>query len=127
MRLINMIILLTCISFTSSAQYQIPTSYDDILAFSESWAKCHFNDCYPNRKFQKIWRLTTYEEMHDDDGDYEFVQGKIYYTNYIDLPQTNMFQMKIYSDKVVFYKQSLSVVSGKWEWEICSKRRGNCR
>jgi hypothetical protein len=103
--------------------YKIPYTYEDCFNYANKWCSIYFNGCYDGRKYQKIWRLTENYQMHDDDGDYTFIQGKIYYKNYLDIPQTNLFQMKIYKNKVKFYKQSLSVVSGNWEWEVCTKMR----
>lgn len=127
MKLFLISIFFITIFHNSNAQtYPLPNSYEDCLIIANRWCDCYFNQCYSGRKFKKIWNISDIYQMNDSYGKYTFIQGKIQYSNVLDIQQTFLFKMKVYVDEIVFFKQSLSIISGNLEWERCSRKRGYC-
>ncbi len=111
----------------NAQNYQLPSTYDECMRAATNWCNCYFNECYSGRKFKEIYSIKEYYQMNDELGDHTYIQGKVHYDNYLDLPQSWVFIMKVYGDKIIFSKQSVSPSTGKLVWETCSKRRGYCR
>lgn len=120
---LNIFFITLFVSQSSFCQKRIPGTFDEVNDFLNQWCKQNFNNCYSGREFKEIAFIEHYTRMTENDVEYEWVQGKLHYSNYIGLPQSVVFQVYIYSDKVKFQKQTLSVSTGKLEWETCIKYR----
>ncbi len=55
------------------------------------WCKRYFNECFPLRKFTRMMLINTSDAIHDEYGDYQFIQGKVHYDIYLDIPQSVIF------------------------------------
>lgn len=125
--LISCLILFLISNRVVAQNYSLPSTFEECLQTAKRWCYCNFNTCNPGRKFTKIFCITDYYQMNDNIGDYTFIQGKIHYENYIGLPQSFIFMMKVYPSYIVFSKQSVSPTKGKLVWESCTTKRGSCR